>query len=484
MLQNILKFQGQRIVKWWQQAPQKQDNDAALISSIASCSQIDEQLQLLIDYFWKAHKHYANQSLTRAHYPGFSSMHGSDSDGIEGISRLLPLWASYCVYSKHKPEHQGLNKSMCSHIKTSLCNGTNVEHSGYWGDALSYEQIICEASDIALATWISREDVFYRMSDIEQQQVVNWLRSFVDKDVSDNNWHLFIVIIDVVLSELDPTHVLTSQHHLARIQEFYVANGAFTDGSSGEIDYYNAWCFHYLLFWIDKIRPNTITWSYQHQLHEYSHWYQYLFTQTGFPIYGRSVCYRFAAATPLLGASLLPNSNISTSSAVSINFYVWRFFILQGGLSKGRPNQGIFADDASMLDNYSGPASGFWGTRSLVMLMTVLQQDDSCSLSSSLPSDNAITLDLPKIGMTIISSPSNHEVVLEQKNMTHTIIDNSYYQAPWKNTLREIVYGISFRGQPSTFLNRQSVSSNLSMYQTSAEFSSVYNKGTDSRAGN
>lgn len=484
MLRNIVKFQRQRLLKWWQQAPVKTNNDAALCNDIAKCDDNKQQLQFLIDYFWQAQRHYATKDHTRAYYPGFASMHGSDSDGIEGVSRLLPLWAAYVSYSKNSELNSNIRQEMLSHIKQSLLNGTNPNVPGYWGDAIDGEQIICEAADIALAIYLSKQVVFAKLTAREQTQITTWLSSFINKQVSDNNWHLFIALIDAVLSDIDNKHVFCSQHHLQRIQDFYVAHGAFTDGEDGQIDYYNAWCFHYFLFWIYKIAPEQISWDYPQQLLQFCQWYQYLFTTNGFPLYGRSVCYRFAAATPLLAATLVPNSTMDAAQALSINHYVWRYFISNGAISKGRPNQGLFGDNASTLDNYSGPASAFWGTRSLVMAMYVLPHNELCEVSTTLPSHAATSIELPELSFSLRCLPENNEVVLNKTSMQPITIDNSYYQTPWKNGLREAIYGFSFRGQPSMFLNKQKVSSHLLRYHSAEDLKIITKKRKDSCAGN
>jgi hypothetical protein len=51
--------------------------------------------ETLIHYFWDAQQHYLHNTGTLAYYPGAGSIYGARNDGIEGVTRLLPLWAAY-----------------------------------------------------------------------------------------------------------------------------------------------------------------------------------------------------------------------------------------------------------------------------------------------------------------------------------------------------------------------------------------------------
>lgn len=461
----MLNLQWQRIISWWHSSPAISKWDEKLIDDIRKCSSSQAQLQILVEYFWCAHKYYLNPHKTRAYYPGYASMHGRAVDGLEGVSRTLPLWAAFASYERSRGTSSKNYDEMVAHLKLAFINGTNSSHSGYWGDALDNEQIICEAADIALSLWLSKSFVFEEFSKVEQEQVIDWLKSFLDKQVTDNNWHLFVALIDSVIANLDASHAFQSDAHLQRIHSFYLSNGAYSDGPNGNVDFYNAWCFHYALFWIQKIQPTALVWDYPKHLQDYTSWYQYLFTQQGFTAYGRSICYRFASSAPLL-ANAIVEGGIQKETALNVNFHLWRYFVTKDGVSKGRPNQGLFHDDESLLDNYSGPASSFWGTRSLVMLASLLQENDNIpKVSNSLPSDEPVILDLPKISINIQCIPNNKEVVLHRRNFNEAVIDNSYYQPVWKNKLREWLYAISFRGKPTAFVNLEKCSSQLQSYK-------------------
>ncbi len=322
--------------------------------------------EALVEYFWLTHQHALDRHGTLADYPGWPSMYGARNDAIEGVARLAPLWA-VCVASGFGPAER--RESMCQHLLRLFANGCNPEHPGFWGPIGERSTLICEAHDLALALWISREQVFARMAPAEQRRATDWLAQAVGRRTADNNWHLFVVLVDAVLAELRPGHAFSSGERWDRIWTFERADGCFVDGPNGHVDYYNAWGFHYPMGWLARIRPGLGVQRVDEALASFCDWYQWLFTQQGLPLFGRSLCYRHAACAPLLRGATNATSAVSRGVAGAAFLANWRFFVERQGLRAGRPTQGVFADDIRWLDIYSGPASSLWGVRSLVELL-------------------------------------------------------------------------------------------------------------------
>jgi len=106
--------------------------------------------------------------------------------------------------------------------------------------------------------------------------------------------------------------------------------------------------------------------SFIHQARaEFVKSYQYFFTPSGFPIMGRSVCYRMAAPAPLI-LNQLDAEHIAPGEARRALDTTWQYFLRHGGARNGNITQGYCGSDARVLDNYSGPASCLWGLRSLI----------------------------------------------------------------------------------------------------------------------
>jgi hypothetical protein len=346
------------------------ENDEKIKSVFAdTLLSYDEKFVHLVRYFWQAHKHYYVRGQASAYYHGYSSIYGSKNDGVEGVSRLLPLWASFLANENNDNTH---SLEMSSHIKAVLLDGTNPSGLGYWGDIDNRSTLICEAADIALALWISKKAIWFSLSPTEQTQILDWLVQVLGKETADNNWHLFVLLTEVIVADLAPDKLTVEVARYQRIKEFYVGDGCFKDGEKGEVDLYNAWAFQYSLYWINAINPKFDPEFITKVVAEYSDWFQYMFTNNGCPLFGRSLCYRMAMPVPVLAASSL--GTVSSGIAKQALLKCWEFFVAQGALSKGSPTQGVFEEDLIWLDPYSGPASAFWSTRSLVMYFFLSQK--------------------------------------------------------------------------------------------------------------
>jgi len=375
-------YQIERLRHLWRLKPPLPGVDDALRAHLAdpACTAASAA-EALVNYFWTTHQHALDQHGTLADYPGWPSMYGSRNDAIEGVTRLAPLWAVCIARGFGPPERR---EAMRQHLLRMFDHGCDASHPGFFGTIGERSTLICEAHDLALALWISREQVYLRMPAAEQQRVAHWLAQVVGRATADNNWHLFVVLVDAVLHELRPHHQFSSDARWQRIWTFARADGCFVDGPGGHVDLYNAWGFHYPMGWLARIRPELGVGRIDEALDKFSAWFQWMFTDHGLPLFGRSLCYRHAACSPLLRAAQLPGSAVAPGVAAAAFLSSWRCFTLAGGVAAGRPTQGVFGDDLRWLDIYSGPASSLWGVRSLVEY-----------LHTDLPSVSALQARLP-----------------------------------------------------------------------------------------
>lgn len=303
-------------------------------------------------------------------YPGLPSSHGAGADQIEGFARLAPLVAAWI--SSGRPGtvelYDGLSVDLHALLREGVLAGTNPRSRGYWGTIADYNQRIVEASDIALLLWLNRHTLWHGLTAAERSQVGRWLSQVNGKRVRDNNWHLFITFTNVVLGALgQPADLDGARQHYVRLKGFYRGDGWFSDGPSPAFDYYNAWSIHYLLYWLTQVDPSWDPDFIQNASGLFLGNYRYLFGPAGFPIRGRSVCYRMAAPAPLVAGQLVHPHIVPADEARRALDDVWRYFIARNALREGTVTQGYCGPDPRVLDNYSGPASCLWSLRSLVM---------------------------------------------------------------------------------------------------------------------
>jgi hypothetical protein len=258
-----------------------------------------------------------------------------------------------------------------------ITNGTDPASPGYWGTMGPNDQLIVEASDVALTIWLMRDSLWPRLPLQTRNNAVKWLLQVNGKPVPDNNWHLFVTFVNLVVDALGyQADMSNALGNYTRFKEFYRGNGWFSDGPGMRFDYYNAWGIHYQLFWIDQVKP-----TYDHAfittaLDEFAGGFQYFIGPEGFPIMGRSICYRMAISTPLILDQQLPHPSVTPGVARHALDATWRYFIRNGGVSNGNVTQGYCAMDARVIDPYISPASCLWSLRSLISALYLAPSAD------------------------------------------------------------------------------------------------------------
>ncbi|ANA21349.1 DUF2264 domain-containing protein [Salmonella enterica subsp. diarizonae] len=363
-----LLFKQHIIRQWYKKCPY--DIHDTRLQKLFQDSQVSLQYQCdyLVRYVAEAFDHYAVWGHTHAYYPGRPSQQNARTDALEGVSRVLPTLA---VWLRNQPAGEGRmddlkggTLNITAIITEAFLAGTDPTHPGYWGKLHDYDQRICESADLALALWLCRETVWERLTSAQQQQITCWFNQVNGLQTVDNNWHLFPLTVQFVMRALNGSGDVSDEKY-ERIKEFHVGGGWFRDGAHGNYDYYNAWGFHYSLYWLDQINPEYDPQFIRSCMAEFVTTYRYLMTPQGIPFFGRSACYRLAVSAPLLAVASHSKDALHIGEAKRALETTLRYFIGNGAMRFGVPTQGLFADDERLVDNYSGPASSFWSLRAL-----------------------------------------------------------------------------------------------------------------------
>jgi len=326
----------------------------------------------LFRYFMTGFITYRSPYGALADYTGTDSYNGPMMDRLEGFSRIAPLAAAW-LHGRRDSIIQltdGDTLDLVAMLKAGLVAGTDPASREYWGEIRNWGQAIVEAGDIALALWLSKEQVWDILSQGERRQIVNWLLQVNGKRLPDNNWHLYLTKVNAVLASLGNLHdPIEMEHHYQKAKTLYRGHGWFRDGERHDtpgFDYYNAWGFHYELQWLRRIAPELDGPFIDQALREFTTVYKHFFGPTGFPIMGRSTCYRMAAPTPLIFAQDNNPDVVTPGEARRALDVIWHYFISHGAVSRGNVTQGYLGTDLRLVEPYSGPASCLWSLRSLI----------------------------------------------------------------------------------------------------------------------
>ena len=382
---------------------------------------LKQQCDFIVSYISEAFVHYSVWDYSHAYYPGRPSQQTARTDAMEGTSRTLPTLAVWLhANGKSNTIITGLNQQpilVPEILRKAFLAGTNPQHKGYWGTLHHCDQRVCESADLALALWLSKEWVWDSFSISEKLQIVTWFKQVNYCETVDNNWHLFVLTVQLVLKALTGEDEVQYEKY-ERIKEFYVGDGWFRDGAKGNYDYYNAWAFHYSLYWFTQINPDFDSDFIKNVLSVFVGNYRYFFTEKGLPFFGRSACYRLAAAAPLLAAVDLRSNNISVGEAKRAFHCNLKYFISHGSLKAGLPTQGMFDEDVRLVDNYSGPASSLWSLRALNVALFCgdkinLWEVEEAPLEIE---QGGFEFDIPAINMKVLGIYETQEVITIFKN--------------------------------------------------------------------
>jgi hypothetical protein len=344
-------------------------SESAVASFAAKPSPSRADYESLVGYVVEGFLTYATPSRALAKYPGLPAGGARKAEEFEGFSRIAPLLGVWLEHAANAPLKlpSGREADAAQILRSAVLAGTDRNHADYWGDITDRDQRIAEAADIALALWLSRAAVWDRLEDSQRRQITEWLLQVNGKKIADNNWHLFVVQVNVALQALGAeADAAAIERHLARTLQFYRGDGWFSDGPEGPVDYYNAWGFYYHIGWIHRMNAGLLQKTVDDALPLFATDLLHLLGPNGMPVFGRSVCYRMAVSAPLIFASTLHPDTVAPAQARRALDLTWDFFLEHGALREGRVTQGYCSDDAAVLDNYSGPASCLWSLRSLV----------------------------------------------------------------------------------------------------------------------
>ncbi|MBU3864529.1 DUF2264 domain-containing protein [Streptomyces sp. 4503] len=333
--------------------------------------------QLLVD----AHR-FASPSGARIVLPGKASSSGPDSDHLEGFARTFLLLA-YRLAGSGGEVPAGLLQSYADGIAA----GTDPQHAETWpAIAQKCRQTLVEACSLALGLHLTRPWLWDRLPPVVQERVVHWFQGVWGLEIPDNNWHMFRVVVGEFLASVGAAHDRAEMDaDLARIEDFYVADGWYRDGgdarTADNFDHYCGWAMHhYPILWalMAGERGAARLPVFRERLVRFLEDFPVFFGADGAPVYqGRSLIYRFAAATaPWIGAladatPLAPGLTRRLASG-ALKHFVDRGFRDTHGI----PTLGWYGPFPPMVQGYSGPGSPYWLSKAFAGLL--LPEDHPC----------------------------------------------------------------------------------------------------------
>ena len=355
-----------------------------------------DYLKIISDSY-QCFERYKSPLSTGARLPGMRSGNGVRADSMEAFSRLMPAIAAVDISSSDSELFEvGISRPRIrSTILQGIVAGTDPASPEYWGDLSNGGQAVCEASDIAIIIWLTKEWLFDQLTTADRSRIEVWLYGALKAEIPDNNWHLFLATIGWVLKALfDASSMPDVIKHLNRVKSFSREDGLFHDGPEGEVDGYTSWGFHYQLGLLQYMGCADASWSEDLRIKS-NPLFLHLISANGWPVFGRSIHYRTAITASLSVSVLNRHSELCLGQVRRATDATWSYFLERGLLDQGRFTQGYWSDDVDLLEGYAGPASPLWCLRSIIPLLLISGRDEFWSLQASVLPVESVDYEMP-----------------------------------------------------------------------------------------
>lgn len=286
---------------------------------------------------------------------------------MEGFSRVLwglvPLWAG------------GGNIDGFSEIYASgLTAGTDPSSDEYWGGFRKGDQKFVEIAAISYGLLLAPDKLWEPLSDTAKENLSAYLRLSNNYEVSDNNWRMFPVLVNLALKSLNqPYDQHLIDYGLERLDSFYLGNGWYKDGVTEQRDYYIPFALHFYSLIYAKVCANDDPERcalFKERAEGFAKEYIYWFDSKGRAlVYGRSLTYRFAQAA-FWSACLYADVDVFSYGIVKgiivRHFEEWfQNPITDNG---GVLTIGYRYPNLHMSESYNSPGSPYWSLKAFILL--------------------------------------------------------------------------------------------------------------------
>ncbi|KAK7416185.1 hypothetical protein QQX98_005382 [Neonectria punicea] len=341
---------------------------------------------------------------------------------LEGFAR--PLWAIGALLSSLSSPNTSPDTDRSEQIRqlaepwlAGIRNGTDPEHSEYWGAVGQMDQRMVEAEIIAFALLSAPDMFFYHQDEKARHNIKSWLRGMNGKEMPANNWRWFRVFANLALIRVcgvpaqDVASEMESDFEI--LDSFYLEDGWSGDGAwlssedearqaaayeetgrrdsiwpGRQVDYYSgsfAIQFSQLLYtkFARDTDPQRVA-KYQQQARDFgaSIW-QYFDSEGSAIPFGRSLTYRFACGGffAALAAANVPDMPFPLSQPGMVKGFLLRHLRWWASNSDdifypdGTLNIGWMYPNMYMCEDYNSPQSPYWCTKTLIAV-SLSQTDD------------------------------------------------------------------------------------------------------------
>nr|WP_231366272.1 DUF2264 domain-containing protein [Zhihengliuella flava] len=349
-----------------------------------------EHWEAAADGLLAAQWRFASAESARLDLPGSASGSGPESDGLEGFARSMLIAAFRVAGARGEDPHGWLRR-----YARGLAAGTQAGGPEQWPPIRDHDdggQPLVESASIALSLRITRPWLWDTLEPETRHNVVSWLRGALTVVPAPNNWYLFASTVAGFLESIGEADEATSaarKRASLLLEHWYCGDGWYTDGDGRAFDHYNGWALHLYPVLGDLLDGTEH--GYGARLETFLGGFGYWFGSDGAPLYmGRSMTYRFAAATAVGLGALTGNTPWTPGQSRRLLSGALKYFLDRGAVTEqGLLSLGWHGPHAASVQGYSGPASPLWAAKAFVCLLAPADAELWTATESPAPVEEA-----------------------------------------------------------------------------------------------
>ena len=294
---------------------------------------------------------------------------------MEAFSRplwgLVPFWASGKEEASLFPEFE----SYAALYRKGLSNATDPDCAFYWGDCKAFDQRFVEMAAISYGMLFAPHILWDPLNETEKNNLSAYLGQINDHELPVCNWVLFAVLVNIALKKHGmPYREDMLANYLNGLETFYLGEGWYCDGDSGQKDYYISFAIHfYCLVYAKTMETEDPARCslYKERAMEFAKQFIYWFDENGDAIpFGRSLTYRFAqvsffSACLMAGLEPFPTDVMKGLITAHLRNWLKRDIFDRDGLL----TIGYGYENLHMSERYNAQGSPYWAMKTFAFLM-------------------------------------------------------------------------------------------------------------------
>lgn len=261
-------------------------------------------------------------------------------------------------------------------IQQAIIEGTDPEHSNFWGHVGNHDQRSVEMAVIGFLLIALPEFGYSPLTENQKDNLVNWLAKIQYKTMPQNNWLFFTILVQEGLKNVGRNDLVNQDvqdQYFEKIESWYLGDGWYGDGDVSTVDHYGGYALHYygiLYSTFVKNSDSRLTAIFKQRAKAFFEPFKYWFSDRGdvLPL-GRSMVYRFATAAFWGALSLIEFESQKVREVKGIwerQIKAWAdkpIFDAEGLLTRGYTYPNLM-----MCETYNSPTSPYWCMKAFLPL--------------------------------------------------------------------------------------------------------------------